>query len=147
MKKVRLITDGACKGNPGRGGWACILKFNEHKKEMYGCEPHTTNNRMELMAAIRGLQSLTEPCEVEVKTDSEYMRNGITSWIKNWKRNGWRTGEKKPVANKELWEALDAEVTRHKTTWVWTKGHADDAENNRCDELAQLAAVEQVSKG
>ncbi|MEZ5403119.1 MAG: ribonuclease HI [Bryobacteraceae bacterium] len=144
MKKVRLITDGACKGNPGRGGWACILKYNNHSKELYGFEPHTTNNKMEITAALRGLQALREPCEVEVKTDSEYLRNGITSWIKNWKRNGWRTGDKKPVANKDLWEALDSEVNRHKTTWVWTKGHADDSENNRCDELAQMAAIEQI---
>ncbi|MEZ5352709.1 MAG: ribonuclease HI [Bryobacteraceae bacterium] len=145
MKKIRLITDGACKGNPGKGGWACILKYNEHTKELYGFEPHTTNNKMELTAAIRGLQALNEPCEVEIKTDSEYMRNGITSWIKGWKRNGWKTGDKKPVANRELWEQLDREVTRHTTTWVWTKGHANDAENNRCDELAQMAAVEQVA--
>jgi ribonuclease HI len=151
MKKVRLITDGACKGNPGRGGWACVLKYTDskgkvHVREMYGFDPHTTNNKMELTGAIRGLQALNAPCEVEVKTDSEYMRNGITSWIRNWKRNGWLTGDKKPVANKELWLELDHETARHKVTWTWTKGHADDAENNRCDELAQMAAVEQIAK-
>ena len=146
VKKIRLITDGSCLGNPGPGGWAAILKFNEHVKELYGCERETTNNRMEITAAVEGLRALKESCQVEIKTDSEYVKNGITKWIAGWKRNGWKTGDKKPVKNRELWEALDAEQARHQTEWVWTKGHADDAENNRCDELAQRAAREQISK-
>ena len=151
MRKVRLITDGSCLGNPGPGGWAAVLKFTDdageiHVRELYGFDPATTNNRMELMAAIEGLTALKEACQVEVKTDSEYVKNGITSWMKGWKRNGWMTSAKKPVVNRDLWEALDAQVGRHKTDWVWTKGHAEDAENNRCDELAQKAARERVSK-
>ena len=144
MKKVYLITDGACLGNPGRGGWACILRYDRHKKELWGSEPHTTNNRMELMAAIEGLSALKEGCEVEVVTDSEYLKNGITSWIQGWKRKGWRTVSKKPVVNQDLWKALDEQVQRHKATWSWTKGHASHADNNRCDELASRAAREQV---
>jgi ribonuclease HI len=147
VKKVQLITDGACKGNPGRGGWAFILRFGAHRKESWGSEPQTTNNRMELTAAVRGLQALKEPCEVEVVTDSEYVKNGITSWISNWKRNGWKTSAKKPVVNQDLWEALDRENARHKTTWSWTKGHASHEDNNRCDELASAAANTQSASG
>lgn len=143
MKKVCLTTDGACLGNPGRGGWACILRYDGHKKELWGSEPHTTNNRMELMAAIEGLSALKEGCEVEVITDSEYLKNGITSWIQGWKRKGWMTASKKPVVNQDLWKALDRQVERHKTTWSWTKGHASHADNNRCDELASRAAQRQ----
>lgn len=143
MKKVYLTTDGACLGNPGRGGWACILRYDGHKKELWGSEPHTTNNRMELMAAIEGLSALKEGCEVEVITDSEYLKNGITSWIQGWKRKGWMTASKKPVVNQDLWKALDRQVERHKTTWSWTKGHASHADNNRCDELASRAAHQQ----
>ncbi len=143
MKKVYLTTDGACLGNPGRGGWACILRYDGHKKELWGSEPHTTNNRMELMAAIEGLSALKEGCEVEVITDSEYLKNGITSWIQGWKRKGWMTASKKPVVNQDLWKALDRQVERHKTTWSWTKGHASHADNNRCDELASRAARRQ----
>ena len=143
MKKVYLTTDGACLGNPGRGGWACILRYDGHKKELWGSEPHTTNNRMELMAAIEGLSALKEGCEVEVITDSEYLKNGITSWIQGWKRKGWMTASKKPVVNQDLWKALDRQVERHKTTWSWTKGHASHADNNRCDELASRAACRQ----
>jgi ribonuclease HI len=143
VKKVYLTTDGACLGNPGRGGWACILRYDGHKKELWGSEPHTTNNRMELMAAIEGLSALKEGCEVEVITDSEYLKNGITSWIQGWKRNGWMTASKKPVVNQDLWKALDRQVERHKTTWSWTKGHASHADNNRCDELASRAAHRQ----
>ena len=147
MKKVQLITDGACLGNPGPGGWACILLHNRHTKEMWGSEPHTTNNRMELRAAIEGLRTLTEVCAVEVTTDSEYVKNGITTWIHAWKRKGWMTAAKKPVINQDLWKALDEQVSRHQTTWVWTKGHAFHAGNNRCDELANRAAREQISSG
>lgn len=143
MKKVCLTTDGACLGNPGRGGWACILRYDGHRKELWGSEPHTTNNRMELMAAIEGLSALKEGCEVEVITDSEYLKNGITSWIQGWKRKGWMTASKKPVVNQDLWRALDRQVERHKTTWSWTKGHASHADNNRCDELASRAARRQ----
>lgn len=145
MKKVKLITDGACKGNPGPGGWACVLRYNHHKREMYGCEPRTTNNRMELTAAISGLRALKVPCEVEIVTDSEYVKNGITTWIHNWKRRNWLTTEKKPVVNQDLWQELDALTSRHKTTWVWTKGHAAHDDNNRADELASRAASGQIS--
>ena len=143
MKKVQLITDGSCLGNPGRGGWAAILRYNQHKKELCGFAPHTTNNRMELTAAIEGLRALKKDCEVEVVTDSEYLKNGITSWIHNWKRRGWVTAAKKPVVNQDLWQALDSEVNRHKVTWTWTKGHASHADNNRCDDLATRAALDQ----
>ena len=143
MKKIQLITDGACIGNPGPGGWAAVLRYNGTKKEIYGCEPHTTNNRMELRAAIEGLRTLNEECEVEVITDSEYLKNGITTWIHGWKRKGWLTAAKKPVVNQDLWQDLDKEVGRHKTEWTWTKGHASHADNNRCDELATRAAREQ----
>lgn len=143
MKKVRLITDGSCLKNPGPGGWAAILRYKRHKKEMWGCSPQTTNNRMELTAAIEGLRALREDCEVEVVTDSEYVKNGITSWIHAWKRKKWMTTEKKPVVNQDLWQELDELATRHKTTWTWTKGHASHADNNRCDELASHAAKKQ----
>jgi ribonuclease HI len=145
VKKVKLITDGACLGNPGRGGWACILRFNQYKKEIWGSEAHTTNNRMELKAAIEGLRAIKEECDVEVVTDSEYLKNGITGWIAGWTRNGWRTAAKKPVINQDLWKELDQQNARHKTTWVWTKGHASHDDNNRCDELASLAASGQTS--
>ena len=144
MKKVQLITDGACIGNPGPGGWACILRYGDNKKEIFGSEPQTTNNRMELTAAVKGLTALREPCEVEIVTDSQYMKNGIQKWIANWKRNGWRTSEKKPVLNQDLWEELDRQNARHKTVWSWTKGHASHADNNRCDELATAAARNQT---
>jgi ribonuclease HI len=144
MKKVQLITDGACLGNPGPGGWAYILRYGKHLKEGYGSEPRTTNNRMELMAAIKGLEALKEPCEVEIITDSEYLKNGITNWIARWKRNGWRTAAKKPVINQDLWMALEEATARHKTRWSWTKGHASHQDNNRCDELARRAAASQI---
>jgi ribonuclease HI len=143
MKQVQLITDGACIGNPGPGGWACILRYNKHKKELFGSAPHTTNNRMELKAAIEGLRAIKEPCEVEVITDSEYLKNGITQWIHGWKRNGWKTKSKKPVINQDLWSELDELVSKHQTRWTWTRGHADHDDNNRCDELATQAALNQ----
>jgi ribonuclease HI len=143
MKKIRLITDGSCLGNPGPGGWACILRYNSHKREMYGYAPHTTNNRMELTAAIEGLRTLKERCTVEIVTDSEYVKNGITSWIHGWKRKNWTTSSKKPVVNRDLWEELDRLAAQHDAVWVWTKGHASHEDNNRCDELAQMAAREQ----
>jgi len=144
MKRVHLITDGACIGNPGPGGWACILRYGGHKKEMSGSAPETTNNRMELTAAIEGLRALKQPCEVEVITDSEYVKNGITNWIHGWKRNGWKTSSKKPVVNQDLWSELDRLAAKHETRWTWTKGHADHDDNNRCDELATQAAREQL---
>ena len=145
MKAVTLITDGSCLGNPGRGGWAAILRFGDHSKELWGSEQQTTNNRMELMAVIGGLSSLKEPCQVSVEIDSEYVRNGITKWIHNWKRKGWRTSTKKPVKNVDLWKKLDEAVSRHDMGWKWVKGHAGHADNNRCDELAREAAISQSS--
>jgi ribonuclease HI len=145
VKKVKVITDGACSGNPGPGGWAAILRYNEHKRELFGFSPHTTNNRMELTAAIEGLKAIRESCEVEVVTDSEYLKNGITTWIHNWKRRNWLTAGRKPVVNQDLWQELDEQVARHKATWVWTKGHASHADNNRADELATRAIRERIS--
>ncbi|MEQ1885524.1 MAG: ribonuclease HI [Bryobacteraceae bacterium] len=145
MKQVHLITDGACSGNPGPGGWAYILRFGQHTREAFGSAPQTTNNRMELTAAIEGFRALKERCEVEVVTDSEYVKNGITTWILGWKRNGWKTASKKPVVNQDLWVELDHLVNEHKVKWTWTKGHADHEDNNRCDELATRAAREQRS--
>ena len=143
MKSVTLITDGSCLGNPGRGGWAAILRFGGHYKELWGSEQHTTNNRMELMAVIASLDTLKERCQVSVEIDSEYVKNGITSWIHNWKRRGWITSAKKPVKNVDLWKKLDEAVSRHDMKWKWVKGHAGHADNNRCDELAREAALTQ----
>lgn len=140
MKRVQLITDGACLGNPGPGGWACILRYGQLSKELSGAVRHTTNNRMELTAAIEGLRALREPCEVEVVTDSEYLKHGITQWIHGWKRNGWRTSAKKQVVNQDLWQELDQLCSQHTVSWTWTKGHANHSDNNRCDELATQAA-------
>ena len=145
MKQVQLITDGACLGNPGKGGWACILRYGDQKREIFGSEPHTTNNRMELTAAMEGLRLLKESCSVEVITDSNYLKNGITTWIHGWKRNGWKTADKKPVVNQDLWMELDKLAATHKIKWEWTKGHASHDDNNRCDELASQAAREQTS--
>lgn len=145
MKQVQIITDGACIGNPGPGGWACILRYGEHKREVFGCDPHTTNNKMELTAAIEGLKRLKESCSVEIITDSEYLKNGITKWIHGWKRKNWLKADKQPVLNRDLWIALDDLVTKHETKWKWTKGHAGHEDNNRCDELATRAAREQIS--
>jgi len=147
MKAVQLITDGACIGNPGPGGWASILRYGSHKKELWGSEQMTTNNRMELKAAVEGLRALRETCEVEVVTDSQYVKNGITTWIHSWKRKGWRSAAGEPVKNQDLWHELDEQVNRHKTRWSWTKGHASHADNNRCDELATMAARTQSASG
>jgi ribonuclease HI len=143
MKHVQLITDGACLGNPGPGGWAYILRFGDFAREASGSAADTTNNRMELTAAIEGLRALKEPCNVEVVTDSEYVKNGITTWIHGWKRNGWKTAAKKPVVNQDLWMELDRTANGHQVQWTWTKGHADHGDNNRADELATQAAREQ----
>jgi ribonuclease HI len=139
MKRVALITDGSCLGNPGPGGWACILRFGGAGKELFGYDPHTTNNRMELMGPIQGLLALKEPCEVEVTTDSEYVLQGITRWIARWKRRHWWR-KNRPVRNADLWIELDELASMHRAHWVWTKGHAAHADNNRCDWLAQTAA-------
>ena len=133
---VTIHTDGACKGNPGPGGWGALLSFRDREKELFGGEPATTNNRMELTAVIRALSALSRPCEVELYTDSQYVKNGIQSWIHNWKRNGWRTSDRKPVKNAELWRELDELAARHRIRWHWVKGHNGDAGNDRADALA-----------
>jgi ribonuclease HI len=135
--KVAIWTDGACSGNPGPGGWGAILTFGAHEKELCGGEPLTTNNRMELTAAIKALEALTRPCEVDLHTDSNYLRGGITSWMNGWKRNGWRTADKKPVKNVELWQQLDSAAQVHDVKWHWVKGHAGDPMNERADALAR----------
>ncbi len=142
MSAVQIWTDGACRGNPGPGGWGALLRFGVHEKELHGGEPDTTNNRMELLAAIRALESLTRPCEVVLTTDSEYLRRGITEWIDNWKRRGWLTANRKPVLNRDLWERLDSAVARHRIEWRWVRGHTGHPENERADALANRAIDE-----
>lgn len=139
---VTLHTDGACSGNPGPGGWGAVLRYGGHERELYGGEAETTNNRMELMAAIRGLEELNRPSTVAVYTDSTYVRSGILSWVANWKANGWRTAAKKPVKNVDLWQRLDAAREKHEVEWHWVKGHAGDPLNERADELARRGAEE-----
>ena len=133
---VEIYTDGACRGNPGPGGWGVYLKYGQHEKTFYGGEAETTNNRMELQAAIEALRALTRPSEVVLHTDSKYVMDGITSWLANWKKRGWKTASKKPVKNQDLWQALDAEVQKHNVRWVWVKGHAGNDGNELADELA-----------
>jgi ribonuclease HI len=142
VKKVVIHSDGGCHGNPGPGGWAATLSYGAHKKELSGGEPATTNNRMELRAAIEALNALKEPCDVTFVTDSEYVKNGVTTWLKGWKFNGWRTKSKKPVKNEDLWRALDSATCRHKVSWNWVKGHAGHDGNERCDQLAQEAIAQ-----
>jgi ribonuclease HI len=137
---VELFTDGACKGNPGPGGWGALLRYNGREKELSGGERDTTNNRMELMAAIEGLNALTRPCRVILSTDSKYVMDGITKWVHGWKRNGWRTADRKPVKNAELWQALVAATAPHEVEWRWVKGHDGHPENERADALASAAA-------
>ena len=136
MNSVTIHTDGACSGNPGPGGWGAVLQYGDKIKELKGGEALTTNNKMELTAAISALNALTRSCEVELHTDSNYVKDGLTKWIHGWKKNGWRTADKKPVKNVELWQALDAAVSRHKINWHWVKGHAGDEMNERADQLA-----------
>ncbi len=136
LPAVDMWTDGACKGNPGIGGWGAWMRFGDHEKELFGGAAHTTNNIMELTAVIEGLKALKEPCAVTLHVDSQYVMNGISKWIAGWKRNGWRTSDKKPVKNQGLWQELDAQVARHQITWVWVKGHAGDPGNERADALA-----------
>tara|TARA_R110002167_G_scaffold39648_1_gene122270 strand:+ start:3092 stop:3559 length:468 start_codon:yes stop_codon:yes gene_type:complete len=140
---VVIHTDGACSGNPGPGGWGAVLAFGERVRELNGGERQTTNNRMEMMAAIQALEALKRPCRVALYTDSVYLRDGITKWIKGWKRNGWKTAAKKPVKNQDLWERLDSALANHRVDWHWVKGHAGDAGNERADQLARegVAAV------
>ena len=140
MKHVTIYTDGACSGNPGKGGWCAILSYNGHEKVMYEGEMETTNNRMELSAVIKGLSALKEPCEVTLYSDSSYVVNAINeNWLSDWQRRGWRTAGKSPVKNVDLWQELLTLLTRHKVEFVWVKGHADNENNNRCDEYARLA--------
>jgi ribonuclease HI len=135
-----MFTDGACRGNPGPGGWAALLRMGDKEREIAGGEPLTTNNRMELMAAIEGLKALKRPCRVDIHTDSVYVRDGITKWVHNWRRNGWRTSDKKPVKNAELWQALVDAAASHQVSWHWVKGHSGHPENDRVDALACAAA-------
>lgn len=138
MTIVEIWTDGACSGNPGPGGWGALLRYGDKEKELYGGQADTTNNQMELKAAIEALNALKKPCTVELTTDSQYVKGGMTGWIFGWKKNGWKTANKKPVKNVELWQALDEAVSRHKVNWHWIKGHAGHAENEKADELARL---------
>jgi ribonuclease HI len=141
MKKVDIFTDGACKGNPGPGGWGAILRMGRHEKELSGSDPETTNNRMELTAAIKGLSALIEPCEVTLHSDSKYVLDGITKWVHGWKRNGWVNSSKQPVRNADLWHELIAAAQPHTVHWVWVKGHDGHPENERADQLASEAAL------
>ena len=140
MKQIEIFTDGSCLGNPGPGGYGAVMIFADHRKELSQGFKHTTNNRMELLAPIEALACLTETCSVNLTTDSQYVKNGINQWIINWKKNGWRTSDKKPVKNVDLWKRLDEQVNRHKVTWHWVKGHSGHPENEACDQLARAGA-------
>ena len=142
MDEVEIYTDGACKGNPGPGGWGAILRAKGREKELYGGERDTTNNRMELTAAIMALEALTRPCKVDLTTDSQYVRQGITQWIHNWKKRGWKTAAKEPVKNEDLWRRLDAAVATHQVEWHWVRGHTGHPENERADQLANRGIAE-----
>lgn len=145
-KKVLMFTDGACRGNPGPGGWGVVLRYGDKEKEMHGGEPETTNNRMELMAAIAGLEALKQSCEVVLTTDSRYVMDGVTQWMANWKRRGWKTASKQPVKNVDLWQRLDAATQPHAIEWQWVKGHSGHAENERADALANKGIDEMNQK-
>lgn len=150
MKQVTITTDGACIGNPGPGGWACLLRFEDVVGEMFGCEAHTTNNRMELTAVIRALEALKEPCRVQFSTDSEYVQKGVSQWLAGWKAHGWTRAEGKrrvPIANQDLWQELDERTGTHEIRWQWVRGHAKHADNIHCDKLANEAARKQISSG
>ncbi|WP_325314478.1 ribonuclease HI [Kingella oralis] len=143
-KTVSLYTDGACKGNPGKGGWGVLMRYGSHEKELFGGEAHTTNNRMELTAIIQGLAAIKRPCAVVIYTDSQYVKNGMEKWIHGWKKNGWKTASKQPVKNEDLWQQLDRLAAQHQIQWQWVRGHAGHAENERADALANqgVASVE-----
>jgi ribonuclease HI len=147
LSEVEIFTDGACRGNPGPGGWAAILRYRGTEKELCGFAPDTTNNRMEMTAAIAGLEALKRPCRVRLYSDSQYLRDGITKWIDRWKRCGWLTADKQPVKNIELWQRLDAAATRHDITWVWVRGHSGHPENERVDALARSCIAEAAGGG
>lgn len=142
MKKVELYTDGACRGNPGPGGWGALLRYEEQERELYGYQAEATNNQMELMAAIRGLEALTAPCEVVLTTDSKYVLQGMTEWMAGWKRKGWRSASGQPVKNQDLWQRLDKAAQPHKIKWNWVRGHTGHPENERVDSLANRAIDE-----
>lgn len=144
-KAVELFTDGACSGNPGPGGWGALLRYKGTEKELSGAEPETTNNRMELMAAIEGLKAIKTACSVTLYTDSKYVLQGVTEWMDGWKSRGWKTADKKPVKNQDLWMALDEQVNRHHITWQWVKGHNGHIENERVDELARMAIKDMLA--
>jgi ribonuclease HI len=146
MKHVFIYTDGACRGNPGPGGWGVLLRYSGHEKVLSGAETHTTNNRMELMAAIQALAGLKEACKIDLYTDSQYVQKGITEWLAGWKKRGWKKADKKLVKNADLWQNLDAEVSRHKVTWHWVKGHSGHPENERADMIANVAIDELLNK-
>ncbi len=143
---VEAFTDGACRGNPGPGGWGVLLRYGDNHKELFGGEAETTNNRMELTAAIRALESLKRPCRVRITTDSNYVKQGITQWLANWKRRNWRTADKKPVKNRDLWQRLDEAAGRHEVEWAWVRGHSGHPENERADELANRGIDECVGR-
>ena len=142
QEQVIIFTDGGCRGNPGPGGWGALMRFGNHEKELYGYEEETTNNRMELMAAIRSLEVLSRTCSVVLTTDSQYVRQGILDWMDGWKKRGWKTAAKKPVKNKDLWQRLDKAVAKHKVDWQWVKGHSGHEGNERADDLANRAMDE-----
>jgi len=144
--EVEIFTDGACRGNPGPGGWGAILRYGDTSRELYGAEADTTNNRMELAAAINALAVLKRDCSVRLTTDSVYVKDGITRWIHGWKKNGWRTSARQPVKNVDLWQALDEQVAKHDVQWAWVKGHSGHAENERADQLANIAIDEMLAK-
>ena len=146
-ERVTIHTDGACSGNPGPGGWGAILQWGDKMRELKGGEAHTTNNRMELMAAIMALETLKRACDVDLHTDSQYLRNGIMTWIHGWKRNGWKTSDKKPVKNVDLWQRLDEATERHEIAWHWVKGHAGDVMNERADALARQGMKPFLKRG
>ncbi len=145
LEKISIFTDGACRGNPGPGGWGALLCYGDREKELYGAERETTNNRMELMAAIQALEAVKRPCQITLTTDSEYVRKGITEWLAQWKRRGWKTADKKPVKNQDLWLRLDVATHRHTIQWKWVKGHSGHEENERVDQLANRAIDEMLA--
>jgi ribonuclease HI len=146
MKQVTIYTDGACRGNPGPGGWGAVLQYGEHQRELYGGERDTTNNRMELTAALQALEALREPCEIDLTTDSEYVRKGITEWLPAWKKRNWKTADRKPVKNADLWQALEQAASRHRVRWHWVKGHSGHNGNEQADMLANRG-IDELLKG